>query len=79
MRWAATECLARRLAALAALVQGDAAAQDTDPAAAYESEPVESEPVDLVETGEADTVDMPADADAPAHDDDEETEWKILF
>jgi len=77
MRWAATECLARRLAALAALIP-DSAVHDTGPAAAYESEPV-----DLVETGEADTVadavDMPADADAPAHEDDEETEWKILF
>jgi len=74
MRWAATECLARRLAALAALIPDSAAVHDADPAAAFEAEPA-----DLVETGEGEAVDMPAEADAPADEDGEETEWKILF
>lgn len=80
MRWAATECLARRLAALSALAPESA----TDEPAG--SVPQPGEPSERDEPGEgsnakaADEPDAPAEAGATGGDeDDEETEWKILF
>ena len=71
MRWAATECLARRLAALSALAQSGKPAQST--------EPIEAAPADDASgPEEADPVEAEV-GDTEGGNGEEESEWKILF
>jgi hypothetical protein len=73
LRWAATECLARRLAALSALI---AAASDAETTVAA-TPGTDSPPVEYGLPDEpAESPPMPSE---PADDDEAEPEWKILF
>jgi len=81
MRWAATECLARRLAALSALTQaGSAAPAETsklgEPAPPSEIDEPESR-TSADSEGTQDSGDEARNDEAGG--DEEETEWKILF
>ena len=70
MRWAATECLARRLAALSAL-------KPTDTTKPAEAAPLD-EPANPPEIDEPEVQTGPGDENEVAGG-EEETEWKILF
>ncbi|MHA1600377.1 MAG: hypothetical protein ACTSW2_06100 [Alphaproteobacteria bacterium] len=82
MRWAATECLARRLAALSALSQAGTAkpAEAAGLADAAPSDEPALPPETDVPGPEAHADDAGGQEDGnEAADDEEETEWKILF
>ncbi len=72
MRWAATECLARRLAALSALTQTKTA-KPTETTEFAEATPP-NEPTPPPETDSGDQA-----GSDEVEDGEEETEWKILF
>lgn len=86
MRWAATECLARRLAVLSALAQKDAAkpAGAADAAAAAQSgepapPPQTDEPDWPPSAGGSDEGTQEEGSEEAAGNDEDESEWKILF
>jgi len=71
LRWAATECLARRLAALSAQIQTGAPAGTVAPTKTANADAPTPSPEIDEPAPQADTAD--------AEGDEEETEWKILF
>jgi hypothetical protein len=83
MRWAATECLARRLAALSALAPPGTAETGklTEAALSNAIDDDAAPPVTGQESGDIDGDEAAHDeaGDGEAGDGEEETEWKILF